>query len=132
MTDLPIGRSPIDMRSFAMHSFDIEVILRESDRAVTERASHRVSPSDWTENDVRDVLKAILSAIDRVKNPGVPLREVTLRGFSWIVEPSEDEVVIAVEIPTGAAVAGPFDIPRARLAEMIERVVATAATTFIH
>ena len=37
-----------------------------------------------------------------------------LRGFSWIVEPTTGGVVIAIEIPTGAAVAGPFDIPQQR------------------
>jgi hypothetical protein len=50
---------------------------------------------------------------------------VALRGFSWIVEPSDGGVVIAVEIPMGAAVAGPFDIPQGRLDSMITRVLAS-------
>lgn len=121
MTRSPDPRSQIDAQTF-----DIEVVLRETDRAVTERASHPVPARHWTEDDVREVLKAILRAIDRVKNPGASPRDVTLRGFSWIVEPSDGKVVIAIEIPTGAAVAGPFDVPRARLADMIGRVVPNA------
>jgi hypothetical protein len=50
-----------------------------------------------------------------------------LRGFSWIVEPMGDQVVIAIEIPMGAAVAGPFTIERHRLDGMIRRVIAAAA-----
>jgi hypothetical protein len=38
-----------------------------------------------------------------------------------------DEVVIAIEIPMGAAVAGPFAIERQRLDGMIRRVIAAAA-----
>ena len=69
-------------------------------------------PAEWTELDVHAVLKSMLLAIDRAKNPGSDERYVTLRGFSWIVEPTEGGVVIAMEIPMGAAVAGPFDIPQ--------------------
>jgi hypothetical protein len=110
-------------------TFDIDVVLRDTDRAVTERASHPVAPRDWTHDDVRDVLKAMLAAIDRVKHPGAAPRDVTLRGFSWIVEPAGRQVVIAIEIPTGAAVAGPFDILPARLTDMIGRVVLPATAT---
>ena len=35
-----------------------------------------------------------------------------LTGFSWIVEPLGDDVVLAMEIPMGAAVAGPFHVRR--------------------
>jgi hypothetical protein len=108
-------------------TFDIEIVLRESDRAVTERASHPAAPVDWTDDDVRSVLKTILAAIDRAKNPDAPARDVTLRGFSWIVDrfeaASRDHVVIAIEIPMGAAVAGPFDIEEPRLTSMITRAL---------
>lgn len=108
-------------------TFDIEIVLRETDRAVTERASHPAAPVDWTDDDVRSVLKTILAAIDRAKNPDAPAREVTLRGFSWIVDPlgksSKGQAVIAIEIPMGAAVAGPFDIEEARLTSMITRAL---------
>jgi hypothetical protein len=118
-------------------TFDIEVVLRDTDRAITEKVSHLAAARDWTDEHVRQVLRAILQAIDRAKNPDAPPREVTLRGFSWIVEPWHPDggqspegaqVVIAVEIPTGAAVAGPFGIEQERLTRMITRVLTTAST----
>ena len=80
----------------------------------------------WTEADVEAILKAMLLAIDRAKNPGAADRFVALRGFSWIVEPAQGGVVIAIEIPSGAAVAGPFAIEQARLDRLIARVLAAA------
>ena len=47
-----------------------------------------------------------------------------LRGFSWIVNPYEGGVLIALEMTLGAAVAGPFAIDKAKLEAMIERVMA--------
>jgi hypothetical protein len=109
-------------------TFDVEVVLRERDYAVTERVTHPGDdPSAWTEPDVEAVLKAILLSIDRVKNPGAETRYVALRGFSWIVEPTEGGVAIAVEIQSGAAIAGPFRIEQARLNGMISRVLAAAS-----
>src|SRR6188768_1423069 len=107
--------------------FDVEIVLRETNHAVTERIEHGTDPRAWRELDVETVLKQILLAIDRVKNPSSAPRHVALRGFSWIVEPLGDEVVIAIEIPMGAAVAGPFAIESQRLDEMIRRVIAAAA-----
>jgi len=107
--------------------FDVEIVLRDRNEAVTERVLHTGNPAPlWTEADVEAVLKSILLALDRVKNPGSVSRHVALRGFSWIVEPTPAGVVIAIEIPMGAAVAGPFDIPQARLDAMVTRVVAAA------
>jgi hypothetical protein len=105
-------------------NYDIEIVLRGMNQAVTETLVHATAPLVWTDDDVRDVLRAILLAIDRVKHPGGVAPPITLRGFSWIVEPMDGQVVIALEIPTGVAVAGPFDIERARLDSMIARVVA--------
>ena len=110
-----------------MH-YDIEIVLRDRDRAIAERLEHDGSdPAEWTELDVDAVLKSMLLAIDRAKNPGSSQRHVALRGFSWIVEPADGGVVIALEIPMGAAVAGPFDIPQQRLDSLISRAIATAA-----
>ncbi|MCA1563495.1 MAG: hypothetical protein LC804_25665 [Acidobacteria bacterium] len=107
--------------------FNIEVVLRENDRAVASTVDHRGNePALWTDEDVRAVLTAILRAIDRAKNPDGGARAIALRGFSWIVEPTGAQVVIALEIPTGAAVAGPFGIDQDRLDRMIARVVAAA------
>jgi len=107
--------------------FDVEIVLRERDYAVTERVAHSGNePGQWTEQDVEVVLKEILLAIDRVKNPNLASRFVALRGFSWIVEPTSEGVVIAIEIPSGAAVAGPFRIDQPRLDRLITRVIAAA------
>lgn len=107
--------------------FDVEIVLRETNQAVTARLEHGTDPSIWRETDVETVLKQILLAIDHTKNPGEGARHVALRGFSWIVEPMGEDVVIAIEIPMGAAVAGPFSIAQDRLDAMIRRVIAAAA-----
>ena len=107
--------------------FDVEIVLRETNEAVTRRIVHGTEPRAWGELDVESVLKQILLAIDAVKNPVDGARHVALRGFSWIVEPLGEDVVIAIEIPMGAAVAGPFDIEQGRLDQMIRRVIAAAA-----
>lgn len=107
-------------------TFDIEIVLRERDYAVTETIRHDALPADWTDVDVETVLKQMLLAIDRTRNPGAADRYVALRGFSWIVEPIDGGVVIALEIQSGAAVAGPFAIEQKRLDGMIARVLAAA------
>src|SRR5215467_6646690 len=105
--------------------FSVEVVLKGRDAAVTRSAvvSHG-EPATWDDTAVRDVLVEILRTIDRVENPdrASELR-VVLQGFSWIVEPVDHEVVIAIEIPMGAAVAGPFAIDQAVLDASISRVL---------
>ena len=105
-------------------TFDIEIVLRERNDAITERLHQPLEPRDWTDETVAAVLREMLLAIDRAKNPAVIDRYVALRGFSWIVEPTAAGVVIAIEIPSGAAVAGPFDIEPRTLDGMIGRVLA--------
>src|SRR5260221_13631328 len=106
--------------------FDVEIVLRDTNHAITERIEHGTDPRAWRELDVETVLKQILLALDRVKNPGGAGRHVALRGFSWIGEPLGDEAVIAIQIPMGAAVAGPFAIDPDPLDERIRRVIAAA------
>jgi hypothetical protein len=109
-------------------TFDIEIVLRDRDEAIAERLVHHGNDVlAWTELDVQEILKGMLLAIDRAKNPAAQARFVALRGFSWIVEPARGGVVIAIEIPTGAAVAGPFAIPQGKLNSLITRVLAAAA-----
>lgn len=108
-------------------TFDVEIVLRERNYAVTEQIDQPGEPRLWTDADVASVLREMLLAIDRVKNPSATDRHVSLRGFSWIVEPTQGGVVIAIEIGSGAAVAGPFDIPQKSLDRMIARVLSSAA-----
>ena len=109
-------------------TFDIEIVLRDRDRAITRRLRHDGNDAPhWTELDVQEVLKSMLLAIEHAKNPASDRQYVALRGFSWIVEPSDGGVVIALEIPMGAAVAGPFEIPQHRLDSLITRVLASNA-----
>jgi hypothetical protein len=108
-------------------TFDIEIVLRERDYAVTRQVQIGNPAADWSESDVEQILKSMLLAIDRVRNPGDDERFVALRGFSWIVEPSDGGVVIAIEIQSGAAVAGPFDVDQRKLDSLIKRVLAAGA-----
>ena len=108
-----------------MTTFGIEVVLKGRGDAVTERVTvPHGEPASWNEAAVRDVLVEMLRAIDRAQDPGAPAdRPVTLQGFSWIVEPIDGRVVIAIEIPLGAAVAGPFDANQAQLDAAITRAL---------
>jgi len=103
----------------------VDVWLRGSDFATTEPLDGVTrEPRDWTDDDVRVLLEGMLRAMDRRKRPGEDDREISLRGLSWIVNPYEDGgVVLAIEILLGAAIAGPFDVDKARFEEMITRVL---------
>jgi hypothetical protein len=80
--------------------FDIEIVLRDRANAIAERIEHAGNEvSAWTELDVHEVLKSMLLAIDRAKNPRSDQQFVTLRGFSWIVEPADGGVVMAPPSP---------------------------------
>ena len=104
----------------------VDIWLRGTDFAKTATFDGVIRhPGEWIDDDVRMVLEGMLREMDRQKRPGEADREVSLRGLSWIVNPFEDGgVVIAIEITLGAAVAGPFDIDKARLEAMITRVMA--------
>ncbi len=105
--------------------FPVEIVFKGRDFAVTESVIvPHGDAANWNDEAVRDVLVEILRAMGRVDDPATPAdRMVVLLGFSWIVEPAERGVVIAIEIPMGAAVAGPFEIDQTRLDAMITRVV---------
>jgi hypothetical protein len=106
--------------------FQMDIWLRGENHATTATiASVAPEPRSWTDADVKALLVAMLRAIDRAKHPeAVVDRPVTLRGFSWIVNPFEEGgVVIALEMSIGAVVAGPFDIAEGELAAKIDRVM---------
>ena len=111
-------------------TFQVDILLRGEETATTLSvdAIGRES-SAWTDTDVEMVLKGMPRALDRTKNPGDADRPVYLRGISWIVDPYEGGgVVIALEVPTGAAIAGPFQIMKEELEGMIARVLAAGST----
>ena len=108
--------------------FDVEIVLKEKNYAVTEHIEHGREPAAWAETDVETVLKQILLAIDRVKNQSRGSRHVTLRGFSWIVEPVNEAGRHRHRDPDGRG--GGRDRLRSNgrdLDSMIRRVIAAAA-----
>jgi hypothetical protein len=112
----------------------VDVWIRGTDVATTVELTHVAREADaWTEEDVRAVLEGMLHAMDATKNPGQANRVAALRGFSWIVNPFEGGVLIAIEMTLGAAVAGPFAIDKARLEAMITRVLGQSSPpTVVH
>jgi hypothetical protein len=105
----------------------LEIMLRGNDRVFTEAIVQPGEISTWTERDIAAVLKSILLTIDRVQNPGKAEEpEVSLRGLSWIVHPSDKGVVIAIEIHSASAVAGPLNTSQAHLDSLITRALRAA------
>jgi len=105
----------------------VDVWLRGTDFAKTQNISGvPQNAASWTDHDVSILLKAMLLAIHRAKNPESSDSTVFLRGFSWIVNPFEEGgVVVAIEIQAGAAVSGPFNIDKQQLDAMVTRAIAT-------
>ena len=112
----------------------VEIWIRGTEVATTvELSNFPREPDAWIDDDVRAILEGMLHLMDEAKNPGQANRVAGLRGFSWIVNPFEGGVLIAIEMTLGAAVAGPFAIDKARLEAMINRVLASAAPpTVVH
>ena len=109
----------------------LDIWLRGQNHATSDViAPVRSEPRAWTEGDVTAVLVAMLRALERAKFPEADAdRPVALRGFSWIVNPFENGVVIALELSLGAVVAGPLDIPERELNTLIERAMAADRIT---
>jgi uncharacterized protein (DUF608 family) len=107
-------------------TFNVEVLLKGKESVVeTEVDFEGPEPAAWADDDVRRVLELTLGAFDEVQNPDADERSVALRGFSWIVTPVDGGVAIAIEIPSGAVVAGPFDGDIDTLTATITRVLAS-------
>ena len=129
--------SPPRVRLKPDTTYQVDVWLRGTDFAKTQNISGiSADPAAWTDQDVSKLLKAMLLAIHRAKNPSSTDTPVFLRGFSWIVNPFEESgVVVAIEIQAGAAVSGPFRIDKKQLEDMISRAIAHApasSATSIH
>ena len=111
----------------------VEIMLRGNNRVFTDAVTYPVEAAAWTEADAAAVLKAILVTISRVQNPGSEPTDVQLRGVNWIVHPGEGGQVIALEIHSASAVAGPVPVPQATLDALITRAVAAStAPRFVH
>ena len=113
---------------------DVDVWVRGRQDATTEQI--RGVPTEaasWTDEDVKALLEQMLLALQRAKNPAGEQPQVSLRGFSWIVSPDPDGVLVHLEMQMGTVSAGPFAIGEARLTEMISRVMGgPKPSTLIH
>jgi hypothetical protein len=106
----------------------VEIMLRGNNHVFTETILHPTEPVAWTEDDVATVLKAMLRATAKAQDPAAPVpADVTLRGMNWIVHPASDGgVVIALEIHSASAVAGPIPMAAATLEGLVTKAVAAA------
>lgn len=114
-------------------TFDVEVLLKGTDEVVAETVTHAgPDPAGWTDADVREVLLSILRVFARANNrreaaeEAAEPAEVSLRGLSWIVTADDAGATIAIEIPSGAVAAGPFDLPADELTQMVARVISSS------
>ena len=107
-------------------TFDVEVLLKGTSEVIAETVTYDgPEPAGWTDADVREVLLSIMRVFGRAGRGDVDGDEVSLRGLSWIVTEADPGVAIAIEIPSGAVGAGPFDLPADELSRMIARVIAS-------
>ena len=103
---------------------DVDIWVRGRQDATTRKIEGIPDdPSQWTDEDVRLLLEQMLLALDRAKNPEGEEPQISLRGFSWIVSPESRGVLVHLEMQSGTASAGPFEIEEAKLTEMIARVM---------
>ncbi len=115
-------------------TFDVEVLLKGTDAVVTETVTQETEASAWTDADVREMLLSTLRVFARASHDDTAGGDVALRGLSWIVTDTKDGVAIAIEIPSGAIAAGPFDLAADELTQMVARVISAGAptTTSVH
>jgi hypothetical protein len=104
----------------------VEIMLRGNNHVFTDTIVHPNEAVAWTEQDVAVILKAMLRATAKAQSPETPEpAEIQLRGMNWIVHPAADGgVVIALEIHSASAVAGPVPMAASTLEGLIARAVA--------
>jgi hypothetical protein len=104
----------------------VEIMLRGNNHVFTDTIVHPTEPVAWTEADVAAILKAMLRATAKAQDPAAPVpADVALRGMNWIVHPAADGgVVIALEIHSASAVAGPVPMSAASLDALIGKAIA--------
>ena len=102
----------------------MDIWLRGTDVATTATLDDvNAAPETWLDEDVKRLLEGMLRTMHRLRHGAGDDVPISLRGLSWIVNPFEDGVVIAIEITLGAAIAGPFNIDQASLEGRISRVL---------
>ena len=113
---------------------DVDVWVRGRQDATTRKIEGLpANAADWTDSDVRSLLEQMLLALEKAKNPSGDAPPISLRGFSWIVSPEEQGVLVHLEMQLGTVSAGPFAIGEARLTEMIARVMGgPKPSTLVH
>jgi hypothetical protein len=113
---------------------DVDVWVRGRQDATTERISGiDDDAAAWTDEDVKTLLEGMLLALQRTNDPAADPPAVTLRGFSWIVSPDDNGVMLHVEMQLGTVSAGPFAIDEQRLTDMISRVIGgPRVSTLVH
>jgi len=114
---------------------DVEVWVRGRQDATTEHISGIGDDATaWTDDDVKTLLEGMLLALQRTNDPAAEPPPVTLRGFSWIVSPTDEGgMLLHVEMQLGTVSAGPFAIAEDRLTEMVSRVLGgPKVSTMIH
>lgn len=109
---------------------DVDVWVRgENDARTVPATGVPADPSSWTDADVKSLLTEMLQALDRAGNPRSEPAPVVLRGFSWIVSPGPEGVLLHLEVKMGTVSAGPFAIDEARLTAMVSRIMSASATS---
>jgi hypothetical protein len=109
-------------------TFNLEIMLRHDPRVHARTITSDRDAAAWTEADLDAILRQILREVEQVLNPAAPAaRGVSLRGMSWIVNPYRDGVVIAFEIHSASAVAGPLAVAQERLEGLMANVMKGAA-----
>ena len=113
---------------------DVDVWVRGRQDATTQRViGVEADATEWTDKDVKKLLEGMLLALQRTSDPKAEPPEVTLRGFSWIVSPEADGVLVHLEMQLGTVSAGPFAIGEQRLTDMISRVIGgPKVSTLVH
>lgn len=113
---------------------DVDVWVRGRHDARTERiAGLEADAGEWTEADVKKLLEGMLLALQRSNDPNGEPTPITLRGFSWIVSPGQDGVLVHIEMQLGTVSAGPFAIDEHQLTDMISRVMGgPKVSTLVH
>jgi hypothetical protein len=113
---------------------DVDVWVRGRQDASSASVTGVGSDAEaWGDRDVKKLLEGMLLALQRISDPKAEPPAVTLRGFSWIVSPSPEGVLVHLEMQLGTVSAGPFVIGEQRLTDMISRVIGgPKVSTLVH